>query len=132
MNRPIKAPKAPDPRGAYAQGWRAGDFIYVSGQVPRDPETGEVVEGTFRELVVRTLLNVELILNAEGATLADVIKFTVILQDVNNIAELNEGFRTVLEEPFPARTTFQGGLMGVPVEIEAIAYVAPDGEGDSH
>ena len=122
MNRPIKEPKAPEPRGAYSQGWRAGDFIYVSGQVPRDPQTGEVVEGAFRELVVRTLLNVELILNAEGATLADVIKYTVILQEISNIAELNEGFRAVLEEPFPARTTFQGGLMGVPMEIEAIAY----------
>lgn len=123
MKHAIVAEDAATPRGAYAQGWRAGDFVYVSGQVPRDPSTGDVINGPFRELALRTLRNVEAVLAAEGATLRDVIKFTVILQDLADVPALNEAFRALLTEPLPARTTFQGGLLGVPVEIDAVAYL---------
>lgn len=123
--RVIRLESAPAPRGAYSQGWRAGDYIFVSGQVPRDPQTGEVIEGPFRDQVVRALRNVALVLEAEGASLNDVIKFTVIVQDLDNFGALNEAFRSLMDEPLPARTTFQGGLMAVPVEIDAIAYIDP-------
>jgi 2-iminobutanoate/2-iminopropanoate deaminase len=125
MKRVIKSENAASPRGAYSQGWRAGDFVYVSGQVPRDPNSGEVMHGPFKDLVVRTLRNVEAVLLTEGRTLDDVIKFTVILQDLSNTAALNEVFREFLKEPLPARTIFRGDLMGVPIEIDAIAYL-PD------
>jgi 2-iminobutanoate/2-iminopropanoate deaminase len=125
MKYAIVTENAASPRGAYSQGWRAGDFVFVSGQVPRDPATGEIISGSVKELVIRTLKNVAAVLAAEGATLADVVKFTVILQDLSSMQELNEAFLTALSEPLPARTTFQGGLMGVPVEIDAIAYLNP-------
>ena len=126
----IKSTQAASPRGTYSQGMRVGDFVFVSGQVPRDPSTGEVVKGPMKQLVIRTLMNIEAILKNEGANLNDVVKFTVIIQNMENISELNEGFREILEEPFPARTTFQGGLLGVPVEIDAVAYLDPNREGN--
>jgi 2-iminobutanoate/2-iminopropanoate deaminase len=128
MKRAIQSSSAASPRGAYSQGWRVGDFIFVSGQVPRDPATGEVIQGPVRDLVVRTLKNIEAVLLDEGATLKDVIKFTVIVQDMADFPELNQGFRAILDEPLPSRTTFQGGLLGVPVEIDAIAYLDPSEE----
>lgn len=123
MKRVIETAGAATPRGAYAQGWRAGDFVFVSGQVPRDPATGAVLSGPFIELAVQTLRNVEAVLAAEGATLRDVVKFTVILRDLADSEGLNAAFRSVLDEPLPARTTFGGALRDVPVEIDAIAYV---------
>lgn len=125
MKRVIKSDQAALPRGAYSQGWRAGDFIFVSGQVPRNPSTGLIVQGSIKQLVIQTLKNIEAVLIAEGASLSDVVKFTVIVQNKEDIPELNEGFCEVLKEPFPARATFQGGLSGVPVEIDTIAYLDP-------
>ena len=126
MKRVIYSEEAATPRGAYSPGWRAGDFVFVSGQVPRDPSTGEIVGGSFREQVIRTLKNVAAVLAAEGADLEDVVKFTVIVQDLGDFAEVNEAFRALVPEPLPARTTWQAGLMGVPVEIDAVAYLGPE------
>jgi 2-iminobutanoate/2-iminopropanoate deaminase len=134
MKRIIETSLAATPRGAYAQGWRAGDFVFVSGQVPRDPLTGAVLNGPFTELAIQTLRNIEAVLAAEGATLRDVVKFTVILQDLADNDALNQAFHDVLSEPLPARTTFGGVLRDVPVEIDAIAYLGdrpPTGNGDN-
>jgi 2-iminobutanoate/2-iminopropanoate deaminase len=122
MKYVIDAQHAPKPRGAYSSGWRAGDFIFVAGQVPRDPATGDVMDGTMCDLTIQTLKNIESVLQADGATLKDVVKFTVILDDLANAAEMNKGFRTLMQDPLPARSTFQGGLSGVPIEIETVAY----------
>jgi 2-iminobutanoate/2-iminopropanoate deaminase len=125
MKRVITSDQAASPRGAYSQGWRAGDFIFVSGQVPRDPSTGDVLQGPIKKLVVRTLMNIEAILKTEGASLNDVVKFTVIVKNMEFMSDLNAGFLETLKNPLPARTTFQGDLQGVPIEIDAIAYLDP-------
>lgn len=125
MKRVLLNAQAAPPRGAYSQGWRAGDFVFVSGQVPVDPASGHPVQGPFRQQVIQTLRNIEAVLAAEGATLKDVVKFTVIVQDLGTFDELNAGFRELMSDPLPARTTFKGDLRGVSLEIDAIAFIGP-------
>ncbi len=118
----IKTDKAPTPTSPYSQGHRAGDLIYTAGQVGIDPETGEL-SNKFSDQLNQTLTNIKGILNAEGATMNDVIKTTVILSDIRFFSELNEIYKNYFANPYPARTTIGASLPGkVMVEIEAVAY----------
>lgn len=123
--REIKTDKAPAPIGPYSQGCRVGNFIFVSGQVPVNPCTGKVQSTTIQEQTRQTLENIKAILQASGSSLRDVIKVTVILTDPANWKPMNEVYRTVFSEPFPARICYSGQL-ALPdrmIEIDAIAYV---------
>lgn len=111
------------PVGAYSQGIRAGDFVFVSGQGPLDPATGTIVGETIEEQTERTLENVKAILEAAGATLADVVKSTVHLSDLSLFPRFNEVYAGYFPEPKPARTTVGSALLGMMVEIDVIAYV---------
>jgi len=111
------------PIGAYSQGIRAGDFIFVSGQGPLDPATGKLVLGTIEEQTTRVLENIKIILDAGGATMADVVKVTAHLSDVALFDRYNKVYATYFPDPKPARTTVGSQLMGILVEIDAIAYV---------
>src|SRR6266508_381966 len=111
------------PVGAYAPGLRAGDFIFVSGQVPRDPETGRIVGETIEEQTVRVLENIKAILEAGGATLADVVKVSAHLSDLGLFERFNKVYATYFPDPKPTRTTVGSQLVGILVEIDAIAYV---------
>jgi len=111
------------PIGAYSQGIRAGDFIFVSGQGPLDPATGKLVLGTIEEQTTRVLENIKIILDAGGATMADVVKVTAHLSDVALFERYNKVYATYFPDPKPARTTVGSQLMGILVEIDAIAYV---------
>lgn len=111
------------PAGAYSQGIRAGDFVFVSGQGPLDPATGQIVGETIEEQTERTLENVKAILEAAGATLADVVKTTVHLSDLSLFPRYNEVYASYFPEPRPARTTVGSELLGIMVEIDAIAYL---------
>ena len=111
------------PMGAYSQGLRAGDFIFVSGQGPLDPATGKIVGGTIEEQTARTLENIKAILEAGGATMADVVKVTAHLTDLSNFAAYNKVYATYFPDPKPVRTTVGSQLLGMLVEIDAIAYV---------
>jgi 2-iminobutanoate/2-iminopropanoate deaminase len=111
------------PIGAYSQGIRAGDFIFVSGQGPLDPATGQLVLGTIEEQTARVLENIKIILAAAGATMADVVKVSVHLSDVGLFEAYNKVYATYFPDPKPARTTVGSQLMGILVEIDAIAYV---------
>jgi len=118
----IKTDKAPTPTSPYSQGYKVGDLIYTAGQVGIDPQTAEL-SGNFSDQLNQTLTNIKGILNAEGATMDDVIKTTVILSDIKFFSELNEIYKTFFKEPYPARTTIGASLPGkVMVEIEAVAY----------
>ena len=118
----INTDKAPKPTSPYSQGHRAGDLIYTAGQVGIDPKTGNLSDN-FSDQLHQTLTNIKGILNAEEATMNDVIKTTVILSDIKFFSELNEIYKTFFVEPYPARTTIGASLPGsVMVEIEAIAY----------
>ena len=118
----IKTDKAPTPSSPYSQGFRVGNLIYTAGQVGIDPQSGELSEN-FSDQLNQTLKNVEGIVNAEGATMNDIIKTTVVLSDIKFFSELNEIYKTFFKEPYPARTTIGASLPGrVMVEIEAVAY----------
>jgi 2-iminobutanoate/2-iminopropanoate deaminase len=111
------------PGGAYSQGIRAGDFIFVSGQGPIDPLTGTIVGATIEEQTARTIENVQAILAAGGATLADVVKVSAHLVDLAHFDAYNRVYAGYFPDPKPARTTVGSQLKGILVEIDAIAYV---------
>lgn len=111
------------PAGAYSQGLRAGDFIFVSGQGPLDPASGQVVGTTIEEQTARTLENIRAILEAGGASLADVVKVSAHLSDLALFDGYNRVYATYFPDPKPARTTVGSQLNGILVEIDAIAYI---------
>lgn len=111
------------PIGAYSQGLRAGDFIFVSGQGPLDPATGQIVGATVEEQTARVLENIKAILEAGGATMADVVKVTAHLSDLDLFERYNKVYATYFPDPKPTRTTVGSQLLGILVEIDAIAYV---------
>ena len=111
------------PVGAYSQGLRAGDFVFVSGQGPFDPKTGKVVGNTIEEQTARVLENIKAILAAGGASMADVVKVTAHLSDLALFERYNKVYATYFPDPKPTRTTVGSALPGILVEIDAIAYV---------
>jgi 2-iminobutanoate/2-iminopropanoate deaminase len=120
----ISPPGVPAPRGPYSPAVRAGDFIFVSGQVPIDPVTQQLVTGDVREETRQTLTNIMRILEGCGAALADVVKCQVFLADGKYFAAMNEVYAEFFGEAKPARTTVVAAfaLPGIKVEIDAVAY----------
>ena len=119
----IRTDQAAAPGGAYSQGIRAGDFVYVSGQGPIDPTTGTVVGETIEEQTERTLENVKSILEAGGASMADVVKSTVHLSDLALFDRYNGVYSSYFPDPKPVRTTVGSALLGIMVEIDVVTYV---------
>ena len=111
------------PVGAYSQGLRAGDFIFVSGQGPLDPVTGQIVGTTIEEQTTRVLENIKAILEAGGASMADVVKVSAHLSDLSLFGRYNTVYAAFFPDPKPTRTTVGSQLPGILVEIDAIAYV---------
>ena len=114
------------PMGAYSPGLRAGDFIFVSGQVPRDPSTGKIVGDTIEEQTTQVLENIKAILEAGEASLANVVKVSAHLSDLALFDGYNKVYSTYFPDPKPTRTTVGSQLLGFLVEIDAIAYVGKD------
>ena len=125
MKQPIKTDRAPKAIGPYSQGVRAGGFLFLSGQIPIDPETNEIVNGSTAAQAERVLRNIKTILEDSGATLQDVVKTTLFLADMNDFAEVNEVYGRYFPIEAPARSTVEVGRLpkDVRVEIEAIVYV---------
>lgn len=120
----IRSERAAPPVGPYSQGIRVGDLVFVSGQVPVDPETSAIVGDTIEAQTERTLANIEAVLEAAGATMADVVKTTVHLSDLANFAQFNEVYARAFPDPKPARTTVGSSLPGaIMVEIDVVAHV---------
>ncbi len=121
----ISTQSGASPIGAYSQGIRAGDFIFVSGQGPLDPATGQLIHGTIEEETARVLENIKIILEAGGATMADVVKVSAHLSDVALFERFNKVYATYFPDPKPARTTVGSQLprKDMLVEIDAIAYI---------
>jgi 2-iminobutanoate/2-iminopropanoate deaminase len=120
----ISPPGAPAPRGPYSPAVRAGDFIFVSGQVPVDPATQQVVSGGIRQETRQTLNNVKSVLEGCGATLGDVVKCSVFLADGKDFAAMNEVYAEFFGEGRPARSTVacRFAIPEIKIEIDAIAY----------
>ena len=125
MKEVIRTDKAPAAIGPYSQGYRAGDFIFVAGQGPLDPQTGKIKGDTIEEQTSQTLENIKAILQANGASMADVVKVTAVLTDLSHFKPMNEVYKTFFTESFPARICYGAALLlpTMLVEIDAIAYV---------
>jgi 2-iminobutanoate/2-iminopropanoate deaminase len=121
--QPITTEAAPRPGGAYSQALRAGDLIFVAGQVPRDPATGKMVGDTIEAQTERVLESIQAILEAGGATMADVVKATVHLSDMALFDGFNRVYSGYFPDPKPVRTTVGSQLKGFLVEIDVVAYV---------
>jgi 2-iminobutanoate/2-iminopropanoate deaminase len=122
---PIRSERGAPPVGAYSQGWRAGDFIFVTGTGSVGPD-GAIVGDTIEDQTHRTIDNIEAILAADGATLAHVVKVNVHLLDTSEFPRYNAVYKERFPEPFPARTTVGSDLSHVPgmrIEIDCVAYV---------
>ncbi len=123
MKKPIRTDQAPKVIGPYSQGIQANGFVFVSGQIPLDPATGELVPGTIEDQTRRVLRNVSGVLATAGLGFGDVVKATVFLQDMNDFAKMNAVYAEFFKEPFPARAAVQAARLprDVKVEIEVIA-----------
>ncbi len=118
----VSTPEAPQAIGPYSQALRCGEWLFVSGQIPLDPE-GRLVPGGIAEQTERVILNIGAILRAEGLGLEHVAKTTVFLAQMKDFPAMNEIYARFFKAPFPARATVQAAALprGVAVEIEAIA-----------
>ena len=118
----ISTDKAPSAIGAYSQAIKVGDTVYISGQIPLNPQTMSVVDGGFEAQSRQVLANLSAVAQAAGGQLSDAVKFTVYVTDLDDFATLNEVMAEVLPEPFPARAVVQVSALPkeVSIEIDAI------------
>lgn len=125
MRQAVSTPSAPAAIGPYSQAIRAGSLLFVSGQIPIDPATGNMVDGDVAAQTHRVLQNINAILKAAGATLDDVVRTTVYLADMNDFGAMNTVYGTYFSSPAPARATVQAARLprDARVEIDVIASV---------
>jgi len=123
-NQIINTSRAPQPIGAYNQAIISNGFVFTAGQVPIDPDTGNLIEGNFKERVRRVLMNLKSILEEAGTNLSNVAKFTVFLTDISNYTEVNEVFNEFIRDSeAPARSLIEVSSLpaGADIEIDCIA-----------
>lgn len=119
----ISTANAPAAIGPYSQAIKVGELVFVSGQLPIDPATGAFAEGGIKELTRQSLTNMKAILEEAGTSMANVVKTTVFLADMNDFAAMNEVYAEFFAAPFPARSAVAVKTLpkGALVEIECIA-----------
>ncbi len=119
----ITTKNAPAAIGPYSQAVITGNRIYISGQLPIDPETGQFVTGGIKEETRRALTNIKNILAEAGVTMSHVVKVTILLNNINDFADVNEVYTEFFGSPYPARSAFAVSALpkGANIEIEAIA-----------
>jgi 2-iminobutanoate/2-iminopropanoate deaminase len=115
----------PAPVGAYSAGVRAGDFVFVSGQVPRDFRTGELIGNDVESQTRQVVANLQTVLEASGASLADLVAITVYLADIGDWGRFNSAYKELMPTPYPTRTAIGANLHGFLVEISGVAFVGP-------
>lgn len=122
--KPVSTPDAPAAIGTYSQAMRAGDTVYLSGQIPLDPKTMQLVEG-FDNQVKRVFDNLRAVCRAAGGDFDRVVRITVYLVDLGNFARLNEIMATYFREPYPARVAIGVASLprGAQVEIDAVMFM---------
>ena len=118
----ISTENAPQAIGPYSQAVKAGGLMFISGQIPLNPETGDLVSGSIEDEANQVLQNIKSICEAAGHGMEDIVKITIFLTDLGNFATVNELMKKHFSEPYPARATVEiSGLpLGVNIEIEAI------------
>ena len=125
MKTQISTPNAPAAVGPYSQAIKTGNLLFVSGQLPINPATGAMVEGSIEECSRQALENLKAIVTEAGATMNDVVKTTVFLADIADFAKANGVYAEFFEQPFPARSAFEVATLplGGRIEIEAIVAI---------
>ena len=123
MKQAISSPGAPKAIGPYSSALRADPFLFISGQVPFDPATGNMVDGDIKAQAHRVLENIGALLKSGGLSYANVVRTTVFLADMNDFAAMNDVYRTFFAEPYPARSTIQAARLprDARIEIDVIA-----------
>ena len=123
MKEIIATNNAPAAIGPYSQGVKVGNLLFVSGQIPLDPATGEVVEADIQVQTTRSLNNLKAIVEQAGGSLDNVVKTTVFLKNMDDFAQMNQVYQTFFQSECPARSAVQVAKLpkDVMVEIEAIA-----------
>ena len=126
IKQAVYTDKAPRPVGPYSQAILIDGFLFVSGQIPIDPSTGKLIDGTFEEKTRRVLENVKAIIEAAGGTLDDVVKVTVYLKDIGKFSEFNKVYSEYFKGVPPARVVVEVSNLplGADLEMEAIAYIS--------
>jgi 2-iminobutanoate/2-iminopropanoate deaminase len=119
----VSSPDAPKAIGPYSQAVRAGQLLFLSGQVPLDPATSQIVAGDIAAQTRRVFENLAAVLTAGGRSFADVVRTTVFLADMNDFAAMNDVYGQYFKEPYPARATVQVARLpkDARVEIDVIA-----------
>jgi 2-iminobutanoate/2-iminopropanoate deaminase len=123
--RVIQTEKAPKAIGPYSQAIQAGNFLFLSGQIPLDPASGELLKGDVREQARRVLENLKGVLESQNLGMEDVVKVTLFLKEMGNFSQVNEVYGTYFPSSPPARSTVEVARLprDVDIEIEAIAFV---------
>jgi len=120
----IHSDSAPAAIGTYSQATRAGDFVFLSGQIPLVPETMEVVDGDFAARARQVFTNLKAVAEAAGGSLDDAVKLTIFLTDLGNFATVNEVMAEFFEQPYPARAAVGVASLPKGVDVEADAILA--------
>lgn len=122
MRSIISTPNAPAAVGTYSQAVKVGSTVYVSGQIPLDPATGQLVDGPFERHVRRVFDNLKAIIEAAGGDFGHVVKLNVFLTDLSNFAALNQVMAEYFDEPYPARAAIQVAALpkGACVEMDCV------------
>jgi 2-iminobutanoate/2-iminopropanoate deaminase len=123
--RVIQTEKAPKAIGPYSQAIQAGNFLFLSGQIPLDPASGELLKGDVREQARRVLENLKGVLESQNLGMEDVVKVTIFLKEMGNFSQVNEVYGTYFPSSPPARSTVEVARLprDADIEIEAIAFV---------
>ncbi len=134
MRARVDTDRAPGALGPYSQAVRAGDWVFLSGQIGLDPATGELVQGGAAAQAERALENLSAVLDEAGLSFADVVRTSIYLVDLNDFSAVNEIYAGCVSEPYPARVTV--GVAALPkgalVEVDAVAVVDESNRGGSN
>ena len=125
-HQPIHSNEAPNAIGPYSQAVRVGDTVYLSGQIPLDPQTRERVEGDIGARARRVFDNLTSVMQEAGGSLSDIVKLTIYLVDLEQFGQVNEVMAEYFDAPFPSRATVAVAALpkGAPIEVEAVAHLA--------
>ena len=126
----IQSADAPAAIGPYSQAVRAGNTLYMSGQIPLDPKTMQIVDGGIEPQAKQVFANLRAVAKAAGASLNDIVKLTILLTDLGEFAKVNEIMAAHFTAPYPARATFQVAALprGAKIEVEAVLVLPVRGE----
>ncbi len=125
MNKtPIHTDSAPAAIGTYSQAIQSGSFVFLSGQIPLDPLTMEIVDGDFEARARRVFANLKAVTEAAGGTLDQIVKCTIYLTDLDNFATVNSVMAEFFEEPYPARVALGVASLPKGADVEAEAILA--------